>query len=156
MDLTKIFSGMDKGPEAIQANFEKLGAMTGLTKIPDSQWVTNGVTIDKNWYFRGISIMKLGDNALAIVNMQFTTTAQLNTGWNAIVSFPTSYTNEYLGSGPSIALVSNISDSDKVGDVGIDRGKGQVTIYVGNTIPSGTTINVKGIILLSKDTPLLN
>lgn len=156
MDLTKIFSGMDKGPEAIQANFEKLGAMTNLTKIPDSQWVTNGVTIDKNWHFRGISIMKLGDNALAIVNMQFTTTAQLNTGWNAIVSFPTSYTDEYLGSGPSIPLVSNISDLDKVGDVGIDRGKGQVNIYAGNTIPSGTTINVKGIILLSKDTPLLN
>lgn len=154
MDLTKIFSGMDKGPEAIQANFEKLGAMTNLTKIPDSQWVTNGVTIDKNWHFRGISIMKLGDNALAIVNIQFTTTAQLNTGWNTIVSFPTSYTDEYLGSGPSIPLVSNTSD--KIGDVGIDRGKGQVSIYVGNTIPSGTTINVKGIILLSKDTPLLN
>lgn len=155
MDLTKIFSGMDKGPEAIQANFEKLGAMTNLTKIPDSQWVTNGVTIDKNWHFRGISIMKLGDNALAIVNMQFTTTAQLNTGWNAIVSFPASYTNGYLGSGPSIPLTFNTSNSN-VGDVGIDRGKGQANIYVGNTIPSGTTINLRGIILLSKDTPLLN
>lgn len=29
MDLTKIFSGMDKGPEAIQANFEKLNAASG-------------------------------------------------------------------------------------------------------------------------------
>lgn len=156
MDLTKIFSGMDKGPEAIQTNFEKLGAMTNLTKIPDSQWVTNGVTIDKSWFFRGISIMKLGDNALAIVNMQFTTTAQLNVGWNTIVSFPASYTTAYLGSGPSLPLTFNTSASDKVGDVGIDRGKGYVNIYVGNTIPSGTTINVKGVILMSKDTPLLN
>ena len=156
MDLTKIFSNMDKGPEAIQANFEKLGAMSNLTKIPDSQWVTNGVTIDKNWYFRGISILKLGDNALAIANAQFTTTAQLNPGWNAIVSFPASYTTGYLGSGPSLPLTFNTSDSSHVGDIGIDRGKGQLNIYVGTTIPSGTTFNVKGVILLSKDTPLLN
>lgn len=156
MDLTRIFSNMDKGPEAIQANFEKLGAMTNLIKIPDSQWVTNGVTIDKNWYFRGISILKLGDNALAIVNMQFTTTAQLNPGWNTIVSFPASYTTGYLGSGPSLPLTFNTSDSSHVGDVGIDRGKGQVNIYVGTTITSGTTINLKGTILFSKDTPLLN
>lgn len=156
MDLTKIFSGMDKGPEAIQANFEKLGAMTNLTKIPESQWVANGVSFDKNWYFSGISILKLGDNALAIVNFQFTTTAQLNPGWNSILSFPASYTTGYLGSGTSLPLTFNTSDSAKVGDVGIDRGKGQVNIYVGTTIPSGTTINLKGVILLSKDTSLLN
>lgn len=29
MDLTKIFSGMDKGPEAIQANFEKINSAVG-------------------------------------------------------------------------------------------------------------------------------
>lgn len=156
MDLTRIFSNMDKGPEAIQANFEKLGAMTNLIKIPDSQWVTNGVTIDKNWYFRGISILKLGDNALAIANVQFTTTTTLNIGWNTIISFPTSYTTPYLGAGPSLPLTFNTSDDSKVGDIGLDRGKGQLTIYVGNTITSGTTINVKGTILLSKDTQLLN
>lgn len=156
MDLTKIFSGMDKGPEAIQGNFAKLGNLTNLIKIPDSQWVVNGVSIDKNWYFRGISILKLGDNALAVVNMQFTTTAQLNPGWNSIVSFPASYTTGYLGSGTSLPLTFNTSDSSKVVDIGIDRGKGQANIYVGTTIPSGTTINIKGVILLSKDTNLLN
>jgi hypothetical protein len=156
MDLTKIFSNMDKGPEAIQANFEKLGAMTNLTKIPDSQWVLKGVSIDKNWYFRGISILKLGDNALAIANVQFTATTTLNPGWNTIISFPTSYTTPYLGTGPSLPLSFNTSDDSKVGDIGLDRGKGQLNIYVGNTITSGTTINVKGIILLAKDTQLLN
>lgn len=156
MDLTKIFSGMDKGPEAIHANFEKLGAMTNLTKIPESQWVPNGVSIDKNWHFRGISILKLGDNALAIANLQFTTTATLNAGWNAIISFPASYTTEYLGDGPSLPLTFNTSDTSKIGDVGIDRDKGQLQIYAVNTIDSGTTISVRGTILLSKDTQLLN
>lgn len=33
MDLTKIFSGMDKGPEAIQANFEKLKDFANATTV---------------------------------------------------------------------------------------------------------------------------
>ena len=156
MNLTKIFSGMDKGPEAIQSNFAELGAMTNLTKIPESQWVAKGITVDKNAYFRGISILKLGDNALAIANVQFTATTTLNIGWNTIISFPASYTTPYLGAGPSLPLTFNTSDDSKIGDIGLDRGKGQLNIYVGNTITSGTTINVKGIILLAKDTQLLN
>lgn len=40
MDLTKIFSGMDKGPEAIQANFEKLNAASGS----GTQWSKAGLT----------------------------------------------------------------------------------------------------------------
>lgn len=40
MDLTKIFSGMDKGPEAIQANFEKLNAASGT----GTDWSTAGLT----------------------------------------------------------------------------------------------------------------
>lgn len=33
MDLTKIFSGMDKGPEAIQANLEKLKDFANATAV---------------------------------------------------------------------------------------------------------------------------
>lgn len=40
MDLTKIFSGMDKGPEAIQANFEKLNAASGS----GTEWSKAGLT----------------------------------------------------------------------------------------------------------------
>lgn len=40
MDLTKIFSGMDKGPEAIQANFEKLNAASGT----GTEWIKAGLT----------------------------------------------------------------------------------------------------------------
>lgn len=156
MAINLINNGQEDWLSTLNNDLEKLGAMTNLTKIPDSQWVPNGVSIDKNWYFRGISILNLGDNALAIVNMQFTTTAQLNPGWNTIVSFPASYTTEYLGDGSSLPLPFNTSDSSHVSDVGIDCGKGQVNIYVGTTITSGTTINLKGTILLSKDTPLLN
>lgn len=40
MDLTRIFSGMDKGPEAIQANFEKLNAASGS----GTEWSKAGLT----------------------------------------------------------------------------------------------------------------
>lgn len=40
MDLTKIFSNMDKGPEAIQANFEKLNAASGS----GTEWSKAGLT----------------------------------------------------------------------------------------------------------------
>lgn len=40
MDLTKIFSGMDKGPEAIQANFDKLNSAVGA----GTSWSKAGLT----------------------------------------------------------------------------------------------------------------
>lgn len=40
MDLTKIFTGMDKGPEAIQANFDKLNGATG----GGTEWSKAGLT----------------------------------------------------------------------------------------------------------------
>lgn len=54
MDLTKIFSGMDKGPEAIQANFEKLKNTFKATYLPGTSMTNvNGTNqVDKNFCWR--------------------------------------------------------------------------------------------------------
>lgn len=54
MDLTKIFSGMDKGPEAIQANFEKLKNTFKATYLPGTSMTNvNGTNqVDQNFCWR--------------------------------------------------------------------------------------------------------
>lgn len=54
MDLTKIFSNMDKGPEAIQANFEKLKSTFKATYLPGTSMTNvNGTNeVDKNFCWR--------------------------------------------------------------------------------------------------------
>jgi hypothetical protein len=127
-----------------------------LTSIPESQWVPNGVTIDDYYFFRHLSLLKLGADALVTVDLQFTTTAQLNPGWNQILSFPTSYMTPYLGNGSTCSLAFESSTPDKITEVGIERPTGRLTFYAPATIPAGTMLNAKGIILLAKDTNLLN
>jgi hypothetical protein len=61
MDLTKIFSGMDKGPEAIQSNFEKINSAVGDKVASTSYPVTlvNGYTGDvkcRYWQFGSTSL----------------------------------------------------------------------------------------------------
>ena len=51
MDLTKIFSGMDKGPEAIQANFEKLKSTFKATYLSGSDMTNVNGTNQKDVNF---------------------------------------------------------------------------------------------------------
>lgn len=78
MDLTKIFSGMDKGPEAIQANFEKINSAVGdkVSSQPIQVTFINGfsgdismrtyqlgssrITTIEGWFNTGNATLKAG------------------------------------------------------------------------------------------------
>lgn len=128
-----------------------------LTKIPENEWVAeSGLTIDKSAYFRSITVINLGDNALVFSNQQFTTTTTLAVGWHKVITFPTSYLSAYQGAGKTVPFYCQTSDTTAIGDVGIDKAKAAVNVYVGQEIPSGTKFNFRSLCLVSKDTNILN
>lgn len=127
-----------------------------LTKIPSSGWVPgSGISIDNDYYFRGITVINLGDNALVYVNLQYNTTVTLQAGWNTLMTFPTSYLSSYQGAGTVLPLVFDTSDTSHVGDCSIAQGS-KVTVYLAQDMPANTTFNIRALVLLSKDTNLLN
>ena len=127
-----------------------------LTKIPASEWVPgSGISIDNTYYFRGITVINLGDNALVYANLQCNPTVTLNSGWNTLMTFPTSYLSSYQGDGTVLPLIFSTSDTAHVGDCSIEKGS-KVTVYLGQDMPANTQFNVRTLVLLSKDTNLLN
>lgn len=127
-----------------------------LTSIPESEWVLKGIKMDDLYFFRNLTLIKLGTDVLVAADMQFTTQAQLNKGWNTIMSFPISYLKPYLGKGSNLSLTFESDTLDKINDMGIKRDTGELTVYAVTTIPAETTLNLRAIVLLAKDTKLIN
>ena len=84
MDLTKIFSGMDKGPEAIQANFEKINSAVGDKVSSQSIQVTfiNGFSGDIS-----MKTYQLGSSRITTIEGWFNTGNATLTGGTATEIF---------------------------------------------------------------------
>lgn len=136
MDLTKIFSGMDKGPEAIQANFEKINGAVGdkVSSIKVSGTMINGCSgaLDCTMY-------TIGNRILNVTQGSFQIGFELNSSTKKI-DFAQLATD--VDAGVGIAC-SNVSEWAVIGAVSVNNGKLTLTISNGdaNTITKGTWFN---------------
>lgn len=136
MDLTKIFSNMDKGPEAIQANFEKINGAVGdkVSSIKVSGTMINGCSggLDCTMY-------TIGDRILNVTQGSFQIGFELNSSTKKI-DFAQLATDVDAGAG---IAYSNVSDWAVIGAVSVNNGKLTLTISNGdaNTITKGTWFN---------------
>lgn len=102
MDLTKIFSGMELGPEAIDANFKAV-------EITDTGWITDGI-VYANGFVKDAAdpfayrIVKFGENGL--INVYLAGNANKGSAKLGLVNhqavvaatFPSAVTNYITGS----------------------------------------------------------
>lgn len=136
MDLTKIFSGMDKGPEAIQSNFEKINSAVGdkvsSVKVPGT--MINGCSglVDCSKY-------TIGGRTLNVTQGSFQIGFELNSSTKTI-DFAQLATD--VDAGVGIAY-SNVSNWAVIGTVSANNGKLTLTISNGDasTISKGTWFN---------------
>lgn len=136
MDLTKIFSGMDKGPEAIQANFEKLKDQVGA-KVTQQNLAATFV----NGFSGGISVVHytFDTHVLTIVQGWFANNdAILNGGERkAIFKVPT---GTDLGS----CYVWTTSGNMRGGRVTV-ADDGTVSIEMEDKVETHNTLSILGI-----------
>lgn len=136
MDLTKIFSGMDKGPEVIQANFEKISSAVGdkVSSVKVSGTMINGCggSFDCTMY-------TIGDRTLNVTQGSFQLGFDLSSSTKTI-DFAQLATDVDAGAGIAYSQVSNWA---VIGAVTVNNGKLTLTISNGdaNTITKGTWFN---------------
>lgn len=136
MDLTKIFSGMDKGPEAIQSNFEKINSAVGdkASSVKVSGTMINGCKggLDCTMY-------TIGGRILNVTQGLFQISSELNSSTKKI-DFAQLATDVDAGAG---IAYSNVSDWAVIGAVSVNNGKLTLTISNGDasTITKGTWFN---------------
>lgn len=156
-DVTQALTTANEAKETADAVALDLSKIGQLVKIPQSTWVPgSGISLSTDEYFRQLTLINLGDNALLYFDQRITTTAPIGKGWNSLLSFPTSYLEPYQGSGQTIPITFTSTDSLRAGTIGLDKDTGQTNIYVSTEIPTNTTISMSGLILISKNTNLLN
>lgn len=159
MDLTKIFSGMDKGPEAIQANFEKLKDFANATtvSIDHTNSIVPAIGKLKDGYSQA-DIIRVG-TTLSIFMIDFT-----------LIEVPTynEWQNMKIGSVPKSFLggathaiklhyglavgEGNQNNGFNTMDFDLDTNTGNINMYFRNRYPhdsgSQPVINVSGVWLL--------
>ncbi|MFC2680834.1 hypothetical protein [Limosilactobacillus vaginalis] len=140
-DLTKIFSGMQSGPEDIWSNFEKInqdlenigGTVDGLTWSAQSR---DGLVAQNGWRIMGggYSYARVGNKKLVVMDLFMSND---NNGFkgnatNTAVSMPPEFSipNNYQGEArPDInwmVVNSNVSFSRRDGGVVWDSGSGSM------------------------------
>lgn len=133
MDITKIFSGMDKGPEAIQANFEKINGAVGdkVSSIKVSGTMINGCSGALD-----CTMCTIGNRILNVTQGLFQIGFELNSSTKKI-DFAQLATDVDVGVG---IAYSNVSEWAVIGAVSVNNGKLTLTISNGDasTITKGT------------------
>ena len=114
MALTKIFTGMEKGPEAIDANFNGLSDDIKANKPSDTGWIP--LVIQAGGWSGGIAVRKIGQeirlrgelhpSGAAANNLVFTT---LPAGMTTLAWVGAAAINDY---GKSFAVV--MQDGQKI------------------------------------------
>nr|DAH38777.1 MAG TPA: baseplate protein [Caudoviricetes sp.] len=136
MDLTKIFSGMDKGPEAIQANFEKINSAVGDKVSSQSIQVTfiNGFSGDIS-----MRIYQLGSNRITTIEGWF------NTG-NATLKGGTTTGIFKVPAGTDIGMVFAWTNSSNMlnGRVHV-KADGTVTVELENDLGPNNFVDLLGM-----------
>lgn len=131
MALTKIFTGMDKGPETIDANFNALdGKITNLT--PDTGWVKVALTnatgdvfirkIGKHVMMRGSFKTTVGSsvtNQLSLVN-SLPDEFKSNTAYSPIIELSGPWDPKYI-------TIQVACSSGKIAQIGGTQG---TTVFV--------------------------
>lgn len=103
MDLTKIFSGMDKGPEAIQSNFEKINGAVGdkVSSVTVPITAINGCSVDGSTV-----VYQIGSHRLAITTGSVSIGSSLSAS-NKTIDFGRLASDTDIGQGVAWSQVTN-------------------------------------------------